>query len=212
MVSLTNEFPDWGDTGELPDNGFFYEGGDQVNEKHLDGLWHNVQTHFDEVHTELEGFYDEFTTHDATDDAHHSRYSDSEARSAVHEAEVDIMGVAHSTQDDFDAHAADSAAHHTRYADSEARTAVDGSSVSITGAATGTAHSDLENVSSGDHHTRYTDSEARTAVDGTAIGRLIADNRIENATVQSENDLPSTAPVGSQIYVEDDEQLYVYTG
>lgn len=40
---MSNKFPSWGETGELPTAGFFYEGGDQVNEKHLDALWHNVE-------------------------------------------------------------------------------------------------------------------------------------------------------------------------
>jgi len=51
MADLTNDFPSWGETGTLPADGFFYEGGDQVNEKHLDALWNNVKTHFDRTHT-----------------------------------------------------------------------------------------------------------------------------------------------------------------
>lgn len=43
MVSFTNRFPQWGDTGETPPDGFEYEGGDQVNEKHLDYLWDAIQ-------------------------------------------------------------------------------------------------------------------------------------------------------------------------
>jgi len=39
MTDLSNPWPSWGETGQLPPNGFFYEGGDQVNEKHLDALW-----------------------------------------------------------------------------------------------------------------------------------------------------------------------------
>lgn len=40
--TIDNRFPDWGEAGESPDVGFFYEGGNQVNEKHLDYLWNNV--------------------------------------------------------------------------------------------------------------------------------------------------------------------------
>lgn len=53
MGDLQNDFPSWGETGALPTAGFFYEGGDQVNEKHLDALWHNVKTHFDLTHTAI---------------------------------------------------------------------------------------------------------------------------------------------------------------
>jgi len=45
MSDLYNEFPSWGETGEYPPGGFFYEGGDQVNEKHLDALWNGVEKH-----------------------------------------------------------------------------------------------------------------------------------------------------------------------
>lgn len=44
MSDLTNPWPSWGETGELPPDGFFYEGGDQVNEKHLDALWNTTRT------------------------------------------------------------------------------------------------------------------------------------------------------------------------
>lgn len=53
MSDLQNDFPSWGETGTLPAGGFFYQGGDQVNEKHLDALWHNVKTHFDLTHTAI---------------------------------------------------------------------------------------------------------------------------------------------------------------
>jgi hypothetical protein len=45
MADLQNEFPSWGESGEYPADGFFYEGGDQVNEKHLDALWNGVEVH-----------------------------------------------------------------------------------------------------------------------------------------------------------------------
>jgi len=45
MSDLYNEFPSWGEVGEYPPTGFFYEGGDQVNEKHLDALWNGVEKH-----------------------------------------------------------------------------------------------------------------------------------------------------------------------
>jgi hypothetical protein len=42
--SISDQFPIWGESGESPPDGFFYEGGDQVNEKHLDYLWDSVYT------------------------------------------------------------------------------------------------------------------------------------------------------------------------
>jgi hypothetical protein len=41
--NITDRFPSWGETGESPQDGFFYDGGDQVNEKHLDYLWNSVK-------------------------------------------------------------------------------------------------------------------------------------------------------------------------
>lgn len=54
MSDLQNDFPSWGETGQLPSAGFFYDGGDQVNEKHLDALWHNVKIEFDDTHTAIQ--------------------------------------------------------------------------------------------------------------------------------------------------------------
>jgi len=51
MADLYNNFPSWGETGEFPQSGFFYEGGDQVNEKHLDALWNGIKTHIDNLNT-----------------------------------------------------------------------------------------------------------------------------------------------------------------
>jgi hypothetical protein len=50
---ITDRFPDWGETGESPPTGFFYEGGDQVNEKHLDYLWNSVKGLEDDVQSAL---------------------------------------------------------------------------------------------------------------------------------------------------------------
>jgi len=52
--NITDRFPDWGETGESPPNGFFYEGEDQVNEKHLDYLWNSVKGLEDDVQSALD--------------------------------------------------------------------------------------------------------------------------------------------------------------
>ena len=44
MSDLTNLFPQWGDDGVLPSNGFFYSGGDQVTADNFNALWNGVQT------------------------------------------------------------------------------------------------------------------------------------------------------------------------
>lgn len=45
MADLINNFPNWGETGSYPSDGFFYQGGDQVNEKHMDALWNGIDVH-----------------------------------------------------------------------------------------------------------------------------------------------------------------------
>lgn len=40
--NISDRFPSWGEDGEFPATGFFYEGGDQVNEKHMDALWNGI--------------------------------------------------------------------------------------------------------------------------------------------------------------------------
>jgi len=42
--SISDLFPPWGDSGSRPADNFQYDGGDQVNEKHLDYLWNQVST------------------------------------------------------------------------------------------------------------------------------------------------------------------------
>lgn len=52
--SITDLFPPWGDNGERPPDNFQYDGGDQVNEKHLDYLWYEVGELEKEVRAALE--------------------------------------------------------------------------------------------------------------------------------------------------------------
>lgn len=49
MGDLSNKFPTWGEVGELPPDGFFYEGGDRVNEKHLDSLWNTIDEQINQL-------------------------------------------------------------------------------------------------------------------------------------------------------------------
>jgi hypothetical protein len=51
--SISDLFPPWGDTGERPSDNYQYDGGDQVNEKHLDYLWDSVSALEDEVRSAL---------------------------------------------------------------------------------------------------------------------------------------------------------------
>jgi hypothetical protein len=57
--SITDLFPSWGDSGEQPPDGFQYDGGDQVNEKHLDYLWSSVGSLEDEVRAALDDLDDD---------------------------------------------------------------------------------------------------------------------------------------------------------
>lgn len=67
--TITERFPSWGETGEFPADGFFYEGGDQVNEKHLDALWNGVngleedlQAALNDIDADADGIVDETDT------------------------------------------------------------------------------------------------------------------------------------------------------
>lgn len=51
--SISDQFPTWGEAGESPPDGFFYEGGNQVNEKHLDYLWDSTKTLESEIQAAL---------------------------------------------------------------------------------------------------------------------------------------------------------------
>lgn len=51
MPNWTNNFPTWGDTGASPPSGKNYSGGEQVNEKHFDYLWDQLNKTFDEILT-----------------------------------------------------------------------------------------------------------------------------------------------------------------
>lgn len=53
MGDLQNNFPLWGESGSYPPAGFFYEGGDQVNEKHMDALWNGIENHISTINISI---------------------------------------------------------------------------------------------------------------------------------------------------------------
>ena len=53
-MPVDNQFPLWGREGESPADGFEYEGGDQVNEKHLNYLWNASRVQAEDTIEELE--------------------------------------------------------------------------------------------------------------------------------------------------------------
>lgn len=57
MVDLSNNFPQWGKDGTFPSSGFFYEGGDQVNSKHLNALWDELNKLFGDIVSAFESDY-----------------------------------------------------------------------------------------------------------------------------------------------------------
>ena len=52
--TIPDLFPNWGDSGEQPPSGKDYQGGDNVNEKHLDYLWNSLYELEDDVRSALE--------------------------------------------------------------------------------------------------------------------------------------------------------------
>jgi hypothetical protein len=63
--SISDTFPPWGDSGERPPDNFQYDGGDQVNEKHLDYLWNqagtlenNVRSALNDIDADSDGVVD----------------------------------------------------------------------------------------------------------------------------------------------------------
>lgn len=68
MSDLYNDFPNWGESGEYPPNGFFYEGGDQVNEKHLDALWDGIDDHISNINDSIRGRIDDLYGNIVLDD------------------------------------------------------------------------------------------------------------------------------------------------
>ena len=107
---ITVTFPLWGEDGEFPQDGFFYEGGDQVNEKHLDALWNGVQTLQTDVESALEdidsdgdGVVDEA---DYASDSNASTYKgndiDSDGDGVVDAAEVANTATSADSVDGYD--------------------------------------------------------------------------------------------------------------
>ena len=174
-MELKDYWPEWGSTGEKPEDGESVEGGDNPKDDDWNYLWYQLRQRFGDVDDEFENVRGEiddidsnlsdlesdhdslksdFDDHTEDESAHHNRYEDSEAREAVDGADIDIKGSAHSTESDvdslesdFDDHTEDESAHHNRYEDSEAREAVDGADIDIEGSAHST-QSDVDSLSS----------------------------------------------------------------
>ena len=58
-MPVDNQFPLWGREGESPADGFEYEGGDQVNEKHLNYLWNASRVQAEDFIDEFQAVYDD---------------------------------------------------------------------------------------------------------------------------------------------------------
>lgn len=61
-MSVNNRFVEWGKTGEQPPLGFEYDGGDQVNEKHLNYLWSAIKLQTDDFIERTDNLEDELNT------------------------------------------------------------------------------------------------------------------------------------------------------
>lgn len=150
-MALTDRFPSWGETGTLPAAGFFYEGGDQVNEKHLDALWHN-----------LDQFEDEVIAQAIVRDGSTAFTADIPAGGNG------ITGIGADIADDVPNVIYDYGNKWVPLSILEADTVtVAGNAVTL-GGSTAIAHGDLTSIGSADHHAKYTDEEAQDAV-GTIL-------------------------------------------
>lgn len=98
-------------------------------------------------------------------DAHHSRYTDAEAETAINN-DADHSATASHAHGDLSGIGSDD--HHSRYTDSEAESTInndaDHGSTAPHNYFSGN-HSDLSIVTSGQHHSRYADSEAVSAIE-----------------------------------------------
>ena len=111
-MSVTNRFPEWGKTGEEPPLGFEYEGGDQVNEKHLNYLWDAIQKQTDDFITKTDALQTQLDDHEAATTAHGSD-GDVVGQNTLDSVESDL-------QSDIDGKADDphgNNAHTTNYTD-----------------------------------------------------------------------------------------------
>jgi hypothetical protein len=198
--SVSDRFPSWGETGESPGSGFFYEGGDQVNEKHLDYLWNSLKGLEDDVQAALNDI-------------------DSDSDGVVDKAEAGAAGF--DLDGDLNAANGETIWDESQNFIPQARLQNDsitlnGNTVALGGSITFNTfsgdHADLSGVGASDHHSRYTDSEARTAVNGSSIDVLTASSELGNPTYQSLSDVPTNLPEGTQVYVLDENQIYVEDG
>ena len=143
--SVTDRFPSWGETGQSPGAGFFYEGGDQVNEKHLDYLWNSLKGLEDDVQAALNDI-------------------DSNSDGVVDEAATVTSGG--NLKGDLEAVNGeviwDESQNHIPQSRLQNDTVtVAGNAVSL-GGSTGINHGDLSNISAGDHRS---DSNIITTVE-----------------------------------------------
>jgi len=150
---------------------------------------------------------------DSVSSAHHSRYDDSEAISAINNDTDHGSTASHNyfSGSHNDLSNIGSSDHHTRYSDEEAQDAIGsilnsdfvyddagneillsnnsvtvaGNTVSL-GSSTPIDHSDLSNIGSADHHTRYSDEEAQDAIAGPF---LTAGNGLNKEYLDNSNEL-----------------------
>lgn len=169
--TVNDRFPNWGETGESPADGFFYEGGDQVNEKHLDFLWNSVRGLEDDVQAALN---DIDSNSDGTVDAADTAGT---AGGATGQFELDGDLVAQNGEVIWD----ESATQIPQGRLQNDSVTINGTTVSLGGSTTIPTYSDADAISAinndGDHgstaqHNYYTDSQAVSAVDGSSLSSL----------------------------------------
>lgn len=157
--NVTDRFPSWGETGSMPADGFFYEQGDQVNEKHLDALWNGIDAFESETRSALS---DIDSDKDGIVDAANAGAAPFTARGDI---ETDD-GTPLTIWDD-----SNSWIPVARLEDNSVTVA--GNSVTLGNSTpvdlddlTNKPHSALDDAPSSAHHARYTDEEAQDTVGG----------------------------------------------
>jgi hypothetical protein len=214
--TITDRFPLWGEDGELPPDGFFYEGGDQVNEKHLDALWNGIKELENETRSALADI-------DSDNDGQVDEADEADSLIANANLQGDLTAADGTTIWD------DSVSYIPQGRLENDSVTIAGNVVSI-GGSTAINHNDTSNISTDDHHTRYTDGEAITAVnaetsltvdisgdadtvdgfDQSGLAKL--KDGVQTPIYASLSDVPSSISEGEIIYNDAEGSLYVENG
>jgi hypothetical protein len=187
--SVSDRFPSWGETGESPGAGFFYEGGDQVNEKHLDYLWNSLKGLEDDVQaalTDIDNDSDGIVDEAATVTSGGSLQGDLQANNGevIWDESANYIPQARLQNDSI---------------------TVNGDTVALGGSTTVStfsgSHTDLSNVSAGQHRS---DSNIVTTVEGAGTLNVNISGDADTVDGSDANDLGASYNVNGYVPVVKD--------